>query len=85
MTNYEKERFNSICRRDLRLDVTVTPNEETVWLTQDQMALLFNVDRSGIARHINNILKSGELEETTSVQILHESKNPKTDHLNITI
>ena len=62
---------------DLRLDVTVTPNEETVWLTQDQMALLFNVDRSGIARHINNILKSGELEETTSVQILHESKNPK--------
>lgn len=41
------------------------------------MALLFNVDRSGSARHINNILKSGELEETTSVQILHESKNPQ--------
>ena len=81
----EKKDLIQFVDGDLRLDVTVTPNEETVWLTQDQMALLFNVDRSGIARHINNILKSGELEETTSVQILHESKNPKTDHLNITI
>ena len=44
------------------LDVNVSPNEETVWLTQEQMALLFNVDRTRIVRHINNIYSDNELD-----------------------
>jgi hypothetical protein len=37
--------------------------EETVWLTQAQMALLFGVDRTVIVKHIGNIFKTKELEE----------------------
>ena len=58
---------------DIELQVKITPDEETVWLTHDQMAELFDKDRSVIGRHISNIFKEGELEEDTSVQILHGS------------
>ena len=43
----------------LRLDVRL--ENETVWLTQEQMVCLFGRDQSVIARHINNIFKEGEL------------------------
>lgn len=46
---------------EFSLDVNVSPDEETVWLTQNDMALLFGVDRSRITRHVNNILKEKEL------------------------
>lgn len=44
----------------IRLEVRM--GEETVWLTQAQMAELYQRDRSVITRHINNIFKEGELE-----------------------
>lgn len=37
--------------------------DETVWLTQEQMAQLFNKDRTTVNRHISNIFKEGELNE----------------------
>ena len=40
-----------------------------IWLTQDLIAELFDVGRSTITEHINNILNSGELNEKTSVGI----------------
>ena len=46
---------------DFSLDVKVSPDEDTVWLTQKEMALLFDVDRTRITRHIDSILKSREL------------------------
>ena len=46
---------------------------ETVWLTQAQMAELFQKDRSVITKHIANIFEDGELEENSNVQILHIS------------
>jgi len=36
--------------------------DDTVWLTQEQIALLFNVDRTRIVRHINNIYSDNELD-----------------------
>lgn len=45
----------------IRLEVRM--QEETVWLTQAQMAALFSVDRTVIVKHIGNIFKSQELEE----------------------
>ena len=36
----------------LQIDVTVSPNEETVWLTQKQMAELFDVKSQAITRHL---------------------------------
>ena len=55
----------------IRLDVQLA--EETVWLTQQQMALLFDKDQSVIARHIANIFKEGELDKS-NMQILHNTQ-----------
>ena len=48
---------------ELELEVTVSEDRENVWLSQRQMAELFNVDRTRVTRHINNIYKDGELDE----------------------
>ncbi len=41
--------------------------EESVWLNLNQMAELFQVDKSGISRHLKNIFKIGELEREATV------------------
>lgn len=43
------------------VQLEVLLNEETVWLTQSQMATLFGRNQSVISRHINNVIKEGEL------------------------
>ncbi|MBR2524177.1 MAG: virulence protein RhuM/Fic/DOC family protein [Clostridiales bacterium] len=50
---------------DLSIEVQVNPEQETVWLTQKQMEELFDVKQATISEHINNILSSGELDETS--------------------
>ena len=45
---------------EVRLEVRV--ENETVWLTQAQMAMLFERERSVIAKHIKNVFKEGELD-----------------------
>ncbi len=57
----------------IALEVPVTPDQETVWLTQEQMAELFDTARSSIAYHIGNIFKEEELEKDTSVEIFDRS------------
>lgn len=42
--------------------VNVTLENDTVWLTQDQLVVLFERDKSVISRHINNIFSEGELD-----------------------
>ena len=54
-----------------RIDVRL--ENDTVWLTQAQMAELFQKDQSVIARHIANVFKEGELEKTSNMQILHNT------------
>lgn len=44
-----------------KIKLEVKTDGETVWLTQEQMSLLFGRDQSVIARHIKNIFKEGEL------------------------
>jgi hypothetical protein len=46
---------------DIKIDVRL--DNETVWLTQAQMAELFGKGRSTITEHISNIFEEGELEE----------------------
>jgi hypothetical protein len=46
---------------------------ETVWLTQEQMSELFQRERSVITKHIGNVFTEGELEQKSNVQILHIS------------
>ena len=51
---------------ELELQVEVTPDKETVWLRVEEMAELFNRDRSVIQRHIKNIFKEDELEQNST-------------------
>ena len=46
---------------------------ETVWLTQEQMCLLFGRECTVITKHINNVFKEGELPREGFVQILHKT------------
>ena len=46
---------------ETKLEVTFTPEHETVWLTQDQMSKLFDTARSSIAYHIGNIFAEKNL------------------------
>ncbi len=48
----------------IRLEVRM--EEDTVWLTQAQMAVLFGVDRTVIVKHIGNIFKTKELDEVST-------------------
>ncbi len=51
---------------ELELEVTVSENRENVWLSQDQMATLFDIDRSRVTRHIKNIYDDNELDENST-------------------
>ena len=66
---------------DVRLEVAITPERETVWLTQDQMSELFDTVRSSIAYHINNISKEVELDRT----IGKASRSPQYYNLDVII
>ena len=58
----------------IRLEVRM--EEETVWLTQAQMAMLFGTQRAAITKHLNNIYKSGEIDMETTCSILeHVGQN----------
>ena len=50
---------------DINIEVELSPDLETVWLTQKQMGELFEVKQATLSEHINNIISSGELDETS--------------------
>ena len=52
---------------DNSIQLQVKLDQDTVWLTQDQMAILFQRDKSVIARHISNIYAEGELLRESTV------------------
>lgn len=66
---YQSE--DGVTRIETRLE------NETVWLTQAQMADLFQKERSVITKHISNVFADGELDEKSNVQILHISGSDK--------
>ena len=58
--------------------IEVLLENEDVWLNTEALAKLFNIDRSGIARHINNIYKDDELsEDSTCAKIAHVGNDGK--------
>ena len=69
MDKYEVIKFKD---NEFEMNVNVSPNEDTVWLTIEQIALLFERDRTVVSRHINNIYKEGELKiESTCAKNAH--------------
>ena len=86
MINQEKK-YNLIKFEDgdFSLDVNVSPDEDTVWLTQEQMGILYERDISVISRHIRNILKENECDESNlqKMQIPFSDKPITIYNLNI--
>ena len=70
---------------ELQIEVQLSTQEETVWLTQKQIEMLFDVSHATASEHISNILSSGELDET-SVGISDKStggRKPKLYNLDM--
>ena len=53
---------------DEKVSLEVQIENESVWLTQDQIAVLFDTKKQNISYHINKCFREGELEEHTSVK-----------------
>lgn len=63
---------------ELRLNVAVSPDKDTVWLSANQMAILFDRDAKTIRKHINNIFNEKELEQESNTQ---KMRIPNSDKL----
>lgn len=75
---------------DIKIDVRL--EDETVWLTQDQMATLFGKARNTITEHIRNVYEEGELEQNRTSrkfrQVRLEGKREverEIDHYNLDV
>jgi prophage maintenance system killer protein len=65
--------------KDGNASLEVNLSKDSVWLTQRQMALLFNTERSVITKHINNIFKTKELERNSvCAKFAHTAEDGKT-------
>ena len=64
--------------KDKEVTLSVPMDGDTVWLSQAQMTELFNVDRTVITRHVNNIFKEKELIRESNVQKMHIANADRT-------
>ena len=55
-----------------KIEVSVQLDKDTVWLNLNQIATLFDRDKSVISRHLNNIFKSKELQEIQLLQKMQQ-------------
>lgn len=73
--------------KDGQAKLEVNLRDETVWLDAHQLAKLFEVDRTGIVRHIKNVYKSKELRENSTcakiAQVAHDGRIRKMDFYNL--
>ncbi len=74
---------------DGKTQVEVQLIDETVWLTQAQMAELFSKDKRTVSEHIQNIFKDGELSEKAVIRKFRttaaDGKNYETLHYNLDV
>ena len=63
-SDYEIVKFKD---EEIELEINISPKEETIWMTLDQIAILFNRHKSVVSRHIKNIYLEEELNENSTV------------------
>lgn len=63
--------------KDGKAAIKLYADNGTAWLTQAQIAELFNKERSGISKHIKNIFDEGELDEKSNVNFIHIANSDK--------
>ncbi len=75
--------------QDEKISVDVRMNDETVWLTQDQMVLLFDKAKSTISEHIKHIFDENELDENSVVRKFRttasDGKNYEVNYFNLDV
>lgn len=75
----DKSNIIRFSNENISLDVNVSPLEDTVWLTQNQMAILYDTTQQNISVHIKNILDENELDyASTHKFFLYVAPNEKT-------
>lgn len=83
----DKENEIIIYQQDSTLKLEVRIDDDTVWLTQQQIADLFGVKQPAISKHLKNIFESGELIESSVHSILEytaaDGKSYKTKFYNL--
>ncbi len=84
--NYELIKFED---GEFSLDVNVSPSEDTVWLSLDKLAMLFERDKSVISRHIKNIFKVNELTRNSVIAFFAttaaDGKTYSIEHYNLDV
>jgi hypothetical protein len=66
-TGYKDNQIIIFTTEDDKISIDVRFDEEIAWLSLNQMAELFDRDKSTISRHIKNVYEEGELEQSTTV------------------
>ena len=86
MGKYEVIKFKD---NEFEMDVNVSPNEETVWLSLNEICLLFDRDRSVIGKHIKRIYIDGELDKNRTwanfARHLPDGRIYYVDHYNLDV
>jgi hypothetical protein len=59
------------------IELQVSLDKDTVWLTQEQLVILFQRDQSVISRHIRNVFNEKELDEKSNMQKMHIANSDK--------
>lgn len=81
--NFLKKAANIVVFNDdgIRLDVTIEPSRETVWLSATQMASLFDTSTKNIYKHIKNIYQEGEID----ISVVNESLTTEINQVQVAI
>jgi prophage maintenance system killer protein len=83
----DQQQVHLFVSEDGQAQLEVALEQETVWLSQAQMAELFGTKRPAITKHLSNIYKSGELDEQTTCSILEHmaehGQRYRTKHYNL--
>ncbi len=89
MKNNEQSDFIIFKTQDEKISVDVRFENETVWLTQDQMGMLFDKAKSTLSEHIKHIFEEGELDENSVVRKFRttaaDGKNYEVNHYNLDV
>ncbi len=74
MMKHQVEIYKSV---NNAIELQVNLDKDTVWLTQEQLVLLFQRDQSVISRHIRNVFNENELDEKSNMQKMHIANSDK--------
>ncbi|BDB55099.1 hypothetical protein GENT5_14040 [Flavobacterium ammoniigenes] len=74
MMKHQVEIYKSV---NNAIELQVSFDNDTVWLTQEQLVLLFQRDQSVISRHIRNVFNENELDEKSNMQKMHIANSDK--------